>query len=917
MSLGTQNFDGVTAPALPSGLTTIGTFVTAASFTGGSSANCLSYPCTTASTEGKVVLTGVVNTHLDIIRAHRKVFLGTIGTGSGAQGVKVLLTDSTGYDTGGYVGIQIYRDHLGSPFHRTYLYASAGAGTIHLDSGATMLPSNIALDVIVEKQGTTVRISIQRLDDNTYLNSSGSWVSGQTWHYNAVPSTDVPNVDRVQMWLYNADTNGDAGPLKFDDFDDSDLTAMTADTISGSVTGRTATITRTADGANGIGTVTRKLHRGTSVGFTPSGGTEVATNPATPFADPASLANGTYYYKTVRTDGDGNTSTSNEITLVVNVTALDGGTISQTTIGSLQAILSEATAASGGLGAITTQWQFRSPAGTGSYTDVSSGGTTAAGVTITGLTAGATVDVRRRSTDTESTVAYSDVETFTMAAALAGGTIVQGTLTSSSADIDSSGAATGGAGSKTYQLQRRPHGSGSYSDLSGLTGVNPPADTTVSASTSYDYRRKVTDGEGTIAYSNVLQVDVPAPSSGTYTVSPQTLPANHTGNITLTLVGTGTTWDGSTVFTIGNVSGFVKVSQNVTDATHATVVVTTGATTGTGHIDDGSVTDNIAIVNATLTVTPTTATTAVPTSLTLVGANTLWNSETASTLFSSNNGALSNIIVTDDTHATADQTPTAAMTETITDASTTATDTVDVSDPPTQGVSRMRGQALNSVVSNVAVFTIGDPSGVTLYNTLTSTPTVPVFDTIDPNDPPTDMSVYEIPATLWLGKFYNGDYPAGLTGNYRWFLIDRQASALDITDFDPAHLLDWSEVTLLSSVEVGELSGTAVQTALTAQGLTTSRAGKLDRLDENVSAAKTLTTGERDSIATALLKLDWTGITGAASRSVLNALRFLRNKKSISGTTMTVKEEDDTTTAWTATLVTDATAEPITSMDPS
>jgi hypothetical protein len=42
--------------------------------------------------------------------------------------------------------------------------------------------------------------------------------------------------------------------------------------------------------------------------------------------------------------------------------------------------------------------------------------------------------------------------------------------------------------------------------------------------------------------------------------------------------------------------------------------------------------------------------------------------------------------------------------------------------------------------------------------------------------------------------------------------------------------------------------------------------------------AMALTTGERDSVATAALKLDWTGIVGEASRSTLNALRFLRNK---------------------------------------
>ena len=68
--------------------------------------------------------------------------------------------------------------------------------------------------------------------------------------------------------------------------------------------------------------------------------------------------------------------------------------------------------------------------------------------------------------------------------------------------------------------------------------------------------------------------------------------------------------------------------------------------------------------------------------------------------------------------------------------------------------------------------------------------------------------------------------------------------------------------------------------------------------------------------ADALLKRDWTAVTGEAARSVLNALRFLRNKWSVSGSTLTVTEEDDTTTAWTGTVTTDAAADPITGNDP-
>ncbi len=72
-----------------------------------------------------------------------------------------------------------------------------------------------------------------------------------------------------------------------------------------------------------------------------------------------------------------------------------------------------------------------------------------------------------------------------------------------------------------------------------------------------------------------------------------------------------------------------------------------------------------------------------------------------------------------------------------------------------------------------------------------------------------------------------------------------------------------------------------------------------------------------NDIADAILKRDFSSVSGEASRSMLNALRFLRNKWSISGTTLTVTEEDDTTSAWTSTVSTDAAADPVTGSDPA
>lgn len=69
--------------------------------------------------------------------------------------------------------------------------------------------------------------------------------------------------------------------------------------------------------------------------------------------------------------------------------------------------------------------------------------------------------------------------------------------------------------------------------------------------------------------------------------------------------------------------------------------------------------------------------------------------------------------------------------------------------------------------------------------------------------------------------------------------------------------------------------------------------------------------------ADALLKRDWTGITGEASYSTLNALRFLRNKWVVSGTGLNVFKEDGSTLAWAGVVSVDPTAEPIVGNAPS
>ena len=69
--------------------------------------------------------------------------------------------------------------------------------------------------------------------------------------------------------------------------------------------------------------------------------------------------------------------------------------------------------------------------------------------------------------------------------------------------------------------------------------------------------------------------------------------------------------------------------------------------------------------------------------------------------------------------------------------------------------------------------------------------------------------------------------------------------------------------------------------------------------------------------ADALLNRDMSAVSDTNARTPLNAMRFLRNKWSVAGTTLSVTKEDDSTEAWTATVTADSGADPITGSDPA
>jgi hypothetical protein len=93
---------------------------------------------------------------------------------------------------------------------------------------------------------------------------------------------------------------------------------------------------------------------------------------------------------------------------------------------------------------------------------------------------------------------------------------------------------------------------------------------------------------------------------------------------------------------------------------------------------------------------------------------------------------------------------------------------------------------------------------------------------------------------------------------------------------------------------------------------------KYDIVSYDPFAAVSLPATERTAIADAILTRDWTQIATWPARCLLQGLRLLRNKWSISPTTgvLTVTTEDDATAAWQMNTTSQAGADPIVGQTP-
>lgn len=131
-----------------------------------------------------------------------------------------------------------------------------------------------------------------------------------------------------------------------------------------------------------------------------------------------------------------------------------------------------------------------------------------------------------------------------------------------------------------------------------------------------------------------------------------------------------------------------------------------------------------------------------------------------------------------------------------------------------------------------------------------------------------------------------------------------------------------SELQDLTAAQVNAEADTAIADAALAT------AAALATVDANVDAilldtgtdGVILSATTQQAIADALLDRDMSLGTDSGSttvRTVRQALRFLRNNWQVSGTTLTVYKEDDSTSSWTSTVTTNAAADPVTGSNPA
>jgi ElaB/YqjD/DUF883 family membrane-anchored ribosome-binding protein len=135
----------------------------------------------------------------------------------------------------------------------------------------------------------------------------------------------------------------------------------------------------------------------------------------------------------------------------------------------------------------------------------------------------------------------------------------------------------------------------------------------------------------------------------------------------------------------------------------------------------------------------------------------------------------------------------------------------------------------------------------------------------------------------------------------------------DKLTFDSDNFVESHPMTNVTLTSVYDLAKTAAQDSDMSIVLSKTNHLTFDS-DDFVYSNPTLSSTQLNNIADGILKRDWNSVTGEADRSLLNASRKLRNKVSFSGSTLSIKKEDDTTDAYTQSVTQDSDQEPFKSV---
>jgi hypothetical protein len=220
------------------------------------------------------------------------------------------------------------------------------------------------------------------------------------------------------------------------------------------------------------------------------------------------------------------------------------------------------------------------------------------------------------------------------------------------------------------------------------------------------------------------------------------------------------------------------------------------------------------------------------------------------------------------------------------------------------------GGAVSSVTAPVTVGTNNDKTGYAL--TVTPPTAVQIRQEVDLNSTKLDVAVS-------TRSTYNGGPVASVTGavgsvtgNVSGNVIGSVGSVLGSVG-SVGTVTSVTNPVDITQGAADKVWGSAARTLTSFGTLVTDMWNAAVR---TLTSSAPLSSTDKTAIIDGVLGKDLSTVTTPASRSLLNAVRFLRNKWIISNGVLTVKAEDDTATAWTATVSTTPGSDPITTVDP-